>query len=205
MLSRGGDKEKAVRDIAALVNENTRPAVVQSALETVQGLGGDPGAVLRELGYISEWQIIGPIPKDAAATEAVIDYGNPAPIVEVDGETLRWKSAPAQAWPPIVDLRKHYARARNMVAIALCEIGASGATDAELFIGSDDGCEVYLNGERVHQSEQERSYERDQDQISVKLKEGKNLLVLKVYQTDGDWQFSGRVSAPEGVTLGLPG
>jgi beta-galactosidase len=64
--------------------------------------------------------------------------------------------------------------------------------------GSDDGCEVWLNGEllAVH----DRTGPLDPGMFSqnpLLLKLGWNLLVIKVVQNSGEWQFAGKFSCSD--------
>ncbi|HEV3023460.1 MAG TPA: hypothetical protein VGX76_13390, partial [Pirellulales bacterium] len=55
--------------------------------------------------------------------------------------------------------------------------------------GSDDQCKVYLNGKEVFKYAEERPTEKDQDTTEVNLKEGTNVLVVKVVNAKADWSF----------------
>ncbi len=53
-------------------------------------------------------------------------------------------------------------------------------------IGSDDGFELYVNGQRVAGRQIDRSVAPDQDRAELPLKAGPNVVVLKVVNTGGD-------------------
>ena len=56
-----------------------------------------------------------------------------------------------------------------------------------LFIGSDDAVKVWLNGRLVHDNAAERTAEGYQENVSVTLREGTNVLLVAVYEGSGWW------------------
>jgi hypothetical protein len=77
----------------------------------------------------------------------------------------------------------------NAVAYVAREITAVGKTEIPLSLGSDDGLAVFVNGERVLTDNQQRACAPDQDRVTIKLKPGRNTIVLKITQGDGEWAF----------------
>jgi alpha-glucosidase (family GH31 glycosyl hydrolase) len=74
-------------------------------------------------------------------------------------------------------------------AYALTYIEADKDKDAFLLIGSDDGCAVWLNGEKVFRYDGLRAAFPAQDAIKVKLKKGINTILVKVVEQQGGWGF----------------
>ena len=58
---------------------------------------------------------------------------------------------------------------------------------ANLLFGSDDSIKVWLNSKVVHTNAVNRGRSRWQDEISVDLKRGNNLLMVKVSERGGGW------------------
>jgi beta-galactosidase len=59
--------------------------------------------------------------------------------------------------------------------------------------GCDDGCQVWLNGERLANNERLGPLEPEMATLNpLLLKLGWNQLVIKVVQADGEWQFAGK-------------
>ncbi len=71
-----------------------------------------------------------------------------------------------------------------------------------MLIGSDDAVKVWLNGELVHYNPINRGSSGYQDRASVTLTEGKNVLLIAVYESGGGWSgFFGFTSDAEYTVL----
>ena len=81
---------------------------------------------------------------------------------------------------------------------------------AMMLVGSDDAVKVWLNGVLVHNNPIDRGSDDFQDQFSVTLKQGYNILLVAVYERGGGWSgFFGfapgteyTVIPPGSVTVG---
>ena len=87
----------------------------------------------------------------------------------------------------------------GQAAYAACRI-ESPKDQARLFgLGSNDGVRVWLNGAAVWTMHMPRSLEVDDDYIRLPLKQGSNLLLLKVDNGGGRWGFVLRPMSDEGA------
>jgi hypothetical protein len=77
----------------------------------------------------------------------------------------------------------------NAVVYLHREINSKTARELEISLGSDDALVVWLNGEKIHSENVMRGAEPDQAKLKLKLKEGKNDLLLKVVQWQGEWAY----------------
>lgn len=68
------------------------------------------------------------------------------------------------------------------------EIDVDKATTLPISLGSDDFIKVWLNGEQVVSDDAVRPAAPDQDSATLKLKPGKNRLLLKVGNIAGGWE-----------------
>jgi len=75
---------------------------------------------------------------------------------------------------------------------------SSTEMDTQVRVGTDDGLQVWLNGESVHV---DRGMALNQDIVNVKLKKGENTLLLQVSQGGGGWGFMCRLTQPHGSPL----
>ncbi len=69
------------------------------------------------------------------------------------------------------------------------EIESDSAVDLPASFGSDDTLTVWFNGKRIVARNEYRSIAPDQDRAVLKLNKGKNHLLLKICNGDGDWAF----------------
>jgi hypothetical protein len=69
------------------------------------------------------------------------------------------------------------------------EIRCRTAMKLPLSLGSDDGLVVWLNGKNILSQNVDRACAPDQARVTLDLKPGKNDLLLKVTQGNGDWAF----------------
>ena len=66
---------------------------------------------------------------------------------------------------------------------------ATAQSDVTMRAGSDDSIKVWLNGEVVHNNPIDRGSQDYQDKFTVDLKEGDNLLLVKVSEREGGWSM----------------
>src|SRR5262249_19683403 len=121
----------------------------------------------------------------------------------------------AHAYPPEkeIDLAKKYKGKRNLdigwqkgkfvdgqvnnlaifpdnidaVAYLYREIECTAPFDMPVSLGSDDTLTVWLNGQKILSENVYRGVAPDQSRVVLKLKAGKNQLLMKVCQGGGEW------------------
>ena len=77
----------------------------------------------------------------------------------------------------------------NESAVYLYREIISGATEIPVSLGSDDTLTVWLNGEKIVSENVNRAATPDTTQAVLKLKHGKNQLLLKICNGNGDFGF----------------
>ncbi|OWK36738.1 FG-GAP repeat domain-containing protein [Fimbriiglobus ruber] len=75
------------------------------------------------------------------------------------------------------------------------EIEVAAETELPISLGSDDNLTVWLNGQKIHSDPTKHACAPDQVVLPLKLKPGKNTLLLKVCNTDGAYAFYFKVGA----------
>lgn len=150
--------------------------------------------------YFQSWLMAGPFPY-SGATDAQIDYlasmggeqqARPTVYSEVDlpgGGTVGWRRVNSPDYAK-VDLAALFDQNQNVVAYAYCRIDSDQARVVRATLGSNDGIEVFLNGEIIHRRHVKRSLQLDEDEIELPLQAGRNHLMLKIDQGKGGWGFS---------------
>jgi hypothetical protein len=106
-----------------------------------------------------------------------------------NGEKVVWKNGPFRSGG--INNLAIFAPACNENAVVyLCrEIESPGAIDVPASFGSDDGLAVWLNGIKIVSENVQRSCAPDQVAVALRLKPGRNVLLLKVAQGAGEFAF----------------
>lgn len=117
------------------------------------------------------------------------------------GETYTWRSVASPT--DMVDLTEAYGALEDVTVYAWTKIEATTETHAVLGIGSDDGVQVWLNGDLVHDRWVARGVLVDGDIVRAPLRAGKNSVVLKVGNGEGGWGFAARFLGPASAGAAL--
>ncbi|MCX6307068.1 MAG: DUF2961 domain-containing protein [Bacteroidetes bacterium] len=152
--------------------------------------------------YIPEWYILGPFPNPhkAGFTRRGLDSVYlPETIIDLQkdyhGATvqpIRWTyvKTPGNGCVSLVDLINPH---EMVVSYAVTYIHSPDNRKTMLFIGSDDGSKVFLNGREVYRYLGERVAEPDQAEVELNLKAGWNKLLLKIENNYGAYSFYARL------------
>jgi len=110
---------------------------------------------------------------------------------EVDGEKLVWR-----VMKPDHGLVDFLGNARNLdycIGYAWTEVEVSADTEGWLGIGSDDGLKVWVNGELVNDKWVRRTSRLDDEVVPVRLRRGRNAILIKIQNAMGLWSFTCRL------------
>lgn len=77
----------------------------------------------------------------------------------------------------------------NCVVYVYREFDFGGAAEMPISLGSDDTLTVWLNGVKLLAENVNRGCQPDQAKLNLKLRPGKNALLLKICNGDGDFAF----------------
>ena len=73
------------------------------------------------------------------------------------------------------------------VAYGSLALNSPRKQNTKMYVGSDDAVKVWLNGVLVHNNPADRPARNYQDEFSVTLKQGRNILLVAVYNGELDW------------------
>ncbi len=151
--------------------------------------------------YFRGWLMINPLPYEGNAN---VDY-----LTEMGGELTakpkvtnefyygdkkyRWKRIYSNYLDKVNIKELFPEKNQNCVMYAFAELYAIKDMTMIAAIGIDDRADVILNGEKVLEIKETRNLIPDEIKFEIKLKEGKNYLMLKIPQTDGEWGFTFKV------------
>jgi len=83
----------------------------------------------------------------------------------------------------------------NVSVYALIHVKAPAAIDARLMISHDDGGRAWLNGTKVHDNDKNGgAVKADEFNVSIRLEEGWNRLLIKVNQGTGGFGMMMRIT-----------
>ncbi|MDP2895703.1 MAG: DUF2961 domain-containing protein [bacterium] len=152
--------------------------------------------------YVREWMLIGPWDNtDKTGLRTVYP-----PEQEIAFDKKYQGKAGEVAWKKVrvapdgvVNLLQHMSPSDNVVAYGYFCVTAPDEITTDMYVGSDDGVRVWINGKLVHDHRVDRGLQPDQDAASVTLLKGKNAVLVKVDQGIGDWGFTLRFRDPDEV------
>jgi len=114
-----------------------------------------------------------------------IDAANVRPVPGQDGWT-----EPVYFHHDEIDLDTYYDDPSDCAAYAYAEFRTPKAQEAELWVGSDEGLNVWINGEEVYSHRGARKHQLPNDKPRIKIEQGKNALLVRADQTRGKYDFS---------------
>lgn len=148
-------------------------------------------------GYICAWQVSGPYELSGKTADDLFDMPFPP---EMEGVEAVWRVAPmaqeySRPWAVLLD---RILGGSDRVGYLRTYVWSPSTMDCALLLGTNDGCKVWCNGEKIHEFKGGRAFEPDQDRVTLSLREGWNTLLIAVYQYGGAWAASARITAPDG-------
>ncbi|PYJ08401.1 MAG: hypothetical protein DME25_01645 [Verrucomicrobia bacterium] len=166
-------------------------------------------------GLIENWEMCGPyrFPDQQTVFPPERDYlansghaaggettGSPPSALDPRPSSLTWKATDPKKALGIVRIGQVLGlgsgETAGQVAYARTTINSSAARRATVCLGSGGWVKIWLNGELVHETNNERACALDQDRFSVSLKQGPNAILLKEGNNSGEWNFCLRLAEP---------
>lgn len=142
---------------------------------------------------LGPWQMIGPFDNPE---QQGFDTVYPPEKEIVPGKPYQGKNKQQVAWraAPIKDgevndLSKHFGGQENVAVYLYRELDFSTAAELPVSMGSDDTLTVWLNGEKLVAQNEYRGCAPDQAVLTLRLKAGKNKLLVKICQGGGEFAF----------------
>lgn len=157
---------------------------------------------------IPDWLLIGPFPNPGGkGLHLTYPPENGVVVSEEyigrDGQKVGWHKISRP--DGLIMLNEVIQPKEDCVVYAACVVNAPVARKETLLIGSDDGIKVWINDALVWEHAIQRRMEPDSDRVDVSLKEGRNLMLIKLEQRIGDLGFAIRFLDPhDELTFGLP-
>jgi len=156
---------------------------------------------------ISEWKTIGPFAYDSSKSISAFIYG-PEKETKIDtlasfegkyGNQISWKNCKARI-DGVIDLNDLY-KSQFAIAYALAYIHSDIEQRIKFRLNSDDGNEVFLNNSKIFSNNVFRAFNGPEDIVEGRLKKGTNILLVKISQGMGGWEFRVRAEADKNVRI----
>ncbi|MCD6303602.1 MAG: HEAT repeat domain-containing protein [Planctomycetes bacterium] len=148
--------------------------------------------------YVTAWQFSGPYAPQRRGSAFTTVF----PPEKRSAKAVQWRPLKTfkanQPW--IMDLRASMDY-DNRACYVRTWVHSDKQQPARLEFGTDDGHKVWLNGKLVASARHAGAAVAGQFKAGVTLREGWNLLMLKVTQDTGPWEFCLRIRRPDGGRL----
>lgn len=155
---------------------------------------GENAPAVVEQPKLGPWSYIGPFSNSSGQgfatayppeTEIILDKQ----YTGRGGKPINWK--PGNFEDGKVHNLALFAAEHNIQAVVYLyrEIECTTACTLPVGLGSDDTLTVWVNGQKIHEEDTTRKAEPDTVKLDLKLKPGKNALLLKIVQRDGPWEY----------------
>jgi hypothetical protein len=169
------------------------------AAEARQVVLGTPTHVLDP----GTWHVVGPFPSDDKDAGLSAEYP-PEKAIDLRAN-YPGKSGPV-AWQVVkadangyVDLLPAVPDALNVVSYVYCEVISPADQETNVYLGTDDGARLWVNGAPVYANPRRRPALADEDAVTVKLRKGRNAVLLKIANADGRYGFYLRFESPQAL------
>jgi transglutaminase-like putative cysteine protease/tetratricopeptide (TPR) repeat protein len=169
------------------------------------GPRAEADAVWKPLGILERWRIIGPFDNERGGS--FLTVLEPEKELRLDAaydgkkRPVRWRELPARPIAGAVDLAALLVPNEQALAYALTFVRCEREEEATLRLASDEGFRVFWNGSLAASADIKRRMGFDASVVRVRLRPGWNSLLLKLAQSKGSWEFSARLSRPDGSPL----
>lgn len=167
----------------------------------------------KHFGFLSYWHLIAPFDNTDRSgfdkpypPETSIDLT--AEYEGKEGKPVRWREHATPDDYGMVDFNQPFGPLKQVVGYAYTEFDAAEARDAQLRLGCKNAWKVWFNGELLFgRDEYHRGQRIDQYSLPVRLKKGKNTLLVKACQNEQEqdwtvqWEFQIRVCDATGTAI----
>jgi HEAT repeat protein len=153
--------------------------------------------------YVMDWEVSGPYMQEGKNYSTLFDISFTPEIN--GGKGAKWRKMPTGTDPGLpfyLDILKALNGGEQRVAYLRTKLQWPSERKVKLWIGSDDGNKVWVNGKLVHANNVARSFTPDQDSATITLKKGENIIMMKITQNNLPWGASFRIEEPRPPKVG---
>jgi len=213
----GSEPARLIAAYSKLLKSARLPEQVQQIADAMKELG-EKVDLLNHFGFVSNWQLIASFdnrnkvgfnvvyaPEKAYLASQSIDVK-----ADFDGKDKKatWQAFETKEPDGSVDLNPVYSNEKGVVAYAYAEFKVNQPSECEVRLGCINANKVWVNGTQVMSNDVYHAGSQiDQYTAPVKLKAGKNTVLIKVCQNEQteqwaqDWKFQLRFSDASGLAV----
>ncbi len=166
----------------------------------------------RHFGFLMNWKTIGPFENKGRKGFGVAyppekELNLTAQYEGTEG-AVKWQDYQTNHDYGMVDINQPYGMLKEVLAYAVTDFNSTTEQQVELRLGCKNAWKVWLNGELLFQrDEYHRGMRLDQYRLKANLKQGRNVIMLKLCQNEQmenwtkEWQFQLRVCDATGTAI----
>lgn len=212
LFDKANDISGAESRFGALAKDDALPPISRDMarrfwIYSLELLGQHKDARAEEgpLGFIYDWQIIGPFDNERGTgfnqSFAPEKELNPKASYTGKSRAVQWRPMPVKGAFGQVDFNTLMRPNDQVLAYAVSYVKVNKDTAAALRVGSDESLKVWLNGQLLLAHDRQRPLSHDQSVSHAMLRKGWNAILVKVGEQTGSWGFRARLTKPEGGPL----
>lgn len=149
--------------------------------------------------HILTWVVIGPFNEEGKDGQAI--FNTVFPPEQADAKDLEWKPLTKGMHEWRINLEETFGGLDHSAAYVRTRVHSPVAQDVLIEMGSDDAVKLWVNGELLSSNWKTSAPEPRQERVPATLKEGWNVVMLKVADYSGGWEFGLRIRRPDGTKL----
>jgi hypothetical protein len=202
-VAAAGDRKAAAAMLGRILELKPPAACRDEAALKLRAIGGKVEIPARN-GVVSHWWIIGAWPagiQDWPTPREPEKGVNLLKACSVGGRKLHWKPHHTDDPEGAVRLDDLVSPSDAAVAYAYAELQVDTEQDVAFEVASDDGCILWLNGKKVYEHLETRSWGTPPDTVKAHLAAGVTKLLLKACEGSGTWAFRLRIKDAKGKPL----
>ena len=213
----GAESAKLIASYSKLLSSARLPEQVQQIADALKELG-ETVDLLNHFGFVVNWQLIASFDNrdkvgfnvEYAPEKAYLASHSIDVKAEFDGKDKKttWQAFETKEPDGAVDLNPVYSNEKGAVAYAYAEFKASQPLECEVRLGCTNANKVWVNGQLMISNDVYHTGSQiDQYTAPVKLKAGKNTILVKVCQNEQtdqwaqDWKFQLRFADASGLAI----
>ena len=160
---------------------------------------------LQALGFINTFKVIGPFGcKECNNFDTSFPPEKETDLnAEYQGSIsqVQWQTCSVDAESGYLDLLNYLDPSDWVCAYVYCRVISPKTASAQIRLGTNDTGTLWFNGKKILSKNVERVATPDTDILPVELKEGENIILIKVCNTEVNWGVYLRISDESGEPI----